>query len=132
MSNKRSIFVNGKGDNIIFLKLGGVDRFDKDQAVLGKIRLHTAAVYSQHLIAEQFCPQHDKRYLAAQRRYNRSDYLPVIVWGARAREAADWKVGDRVELSGRLQMRKYIKNENGIETEKTAYEISASEISLME
>ena len=70
--------------------------------------------------------------LAVQRRYHRSDYLPVIVWGARAREAADWKVGDRVELSGRLQMRKYIKNENGIETEKTAYEISASEISLME
>ena len=70
--------------------------------------------------------------LAVQRRYHRSDYLPVIVWGARAREAAEWRVGDRAELVGRLQMRKYIKNENGTETEKTAYEISASEISLCE
>lgn len=70
--------------------------------------------------------------LAVQRRYRRSDYLPIIVWGARARETADWRVGAEAELKGRLQMRKYIKTEDGVETEKTAYEISASEINLTE
>lgn len=69
--------------------------------------------------------------LAVPRRYRRSDYLPIIVWGARARETADWSVGAEAELKGRLQMRKYIKIEDGAETEKTAYEVSASEISLI-
>jgi len=62
--------------------------------------------------------------LAITRRYGRSDYLPAITWGQNAIEAADWPVGTTVELAGRLQSRLYIKQENGREVEKTAFEVS--------
>ena len=68
--------------------------------------------------------------LAVNRRSARSDYLPCICWGQKAREAALWAVGDLVRLSGRFQSRAYIKiTENG-PVEKTAYEVSASELEL--
>ena len=68
--------------------------------------------------------------LAVSRRCGRSDYLPCICWGARARTAALFDVGDGVELTGRVQSRQYIKLIDGEPVEKTAYEVSASEIRL--
>lgn len=66
--------------------------------------------------------------LAVNRHYGRSDYLPCICWGLKARQSAQWGVGTQVHLTGRIQSRKYIKlNENGAE-EKTAYEVSVTEI----
>lgn len=62
--------------------------------------------------------------LAVNRRYGRSDYLPCIAWGRLAESAAELKVGDVLNLEGRIQSRKYIKSENGILTERTAYEVS--------
>lgn len=68
--------------------------------------------------------------LAVNRSCGRSDYLPCICWGAAAREAAEWSVGDALSLSGRIQSRKYIKLTDGEALEKTAYEVSVSEISI--
>lgn len=68
--------------------------------------------------------------VAVNRRCGRSDYLPCICWGARARAAALFDVGDGVELTGRVQSRQYIKLIDGEPVEKTAYEVSASEIRL--
>ena len=68
--------------------------------------------------------------LAVNRRYGRSDYLPCITWGLKAREAALWSVGDVVTLDGRIQSRGYIKLIDGEPVEKTAYEISVTNISL--
>lgn len=66
--------------------------------------------------------------LAVNRRYGRSDYLPCIAWGMLAREVAEWAVGDRVTLSGRIQSRRYIKlGEGGEQLEKVAFEVSISE-----
>ena len=62
--------------------------------------------------------------LAVGRRYGRSDYLPCIAWGQNAIEAGAWTVGTAVELNGRIQSRKYVKLENDIATEKTAFEVS--------
>ena len=47
--------------------------------------------------------------LAVNRRYGRSDYLPCISWGAKARQTAHYDVGTTVALTGRLQSRQYIK-----------------------
>ena len=69
--------------------------------------------------------------LAVNRRCGRSDYLPCICWGARARTAALYGVGDGVELTGRVQSRQYIKLIDGEPVEKTAYEVSAAEIRLI-
>ncbi|MGE4484474.1 MAG: single-stranded DNA-binding protein [Oscillospiraceae bacterium] len=66
--------------------------------------------------------------LAVNRRYGRSDYLPCIAWGRLAETASEFAVGADVQLTGRIQSRKYIKNENDVQTEKTAFEVSVAEI----
>lgn len=62
--------------------------------------------------------------LAVNRRYGRSDYLPCIAWGAKARESAAWPVGTAVTLTGRIQSRTYNKTIDGVTVEKTAFEVS--------
>lgn len=66
--------------------------------------------------------------LAVNRHYGRSDYLPCICWGARARDAALWTVGTVVCLEGRIQSRRYIKVTDQGAAEKTAFEVSVTEI----
>ena len=66
--------------------------------------------------------------LAVNRHYGRSDYLPCIAWGLDAKRAADWPVGTAIRLSGRLQSRKYTKNIDGESIEKTAYEVSITDL----
>lgn len=70
--------------------------------------------------------------LAVNRRYGRSDYIPCICWGQKAREAAEWSVGDRIELTGRLQSRQYIKVTDEESVERIAFEVSANDIRLAE
>ncbi len=63
--------------------------------------------------------------LAVPRAFRRADYLPCILWGRTAQEAARCHTRDRIRIYGRLQSRLYTKlTENGPE-ERTAYEISA-------
>ena len=66
--------------------------------------------------------------VAVNRRYGRSDYLPCICWGVRAREASLWPVGTVVRLEGRIQSRNYIKVTEEGPVEKTAFEVSVTEI----
>ena len=66
--------------------------------------------------------------LAVNRRYGRSDYLPCITWGLKAREAAEWGTGTMVTLEGRIQSRNYIKMVGGDPVEKTAFEVSVTDI----
>ena len=66
--------------------------------------------------------------LAVNRRYGRSDYLPCITWGLKAREAAEWGTGTMVTLKGRIQSRNYIKIVGGDPVEKTAFEVSVTDI----
>ena len=63
--------------------------------------------------------------LAVNRPYRRADYLPCILWGRCAQEAADAPVGAELHLTGRLQSRGYIKMLDGTPEERIAYEISA-------
>lgn len=66
--------------------------------------------------------------LAVNRRYGRSDYLPCITWGAKAKETSYWDVGTTVALTGRIQSRQYIKLIDGEPVEKTAFEVSVVDI----
>lgn len=68
--------------------------------------------------------------LAVPRQYGRADYLPCVAWGSTARQAAGLAVGDHVRLEGRLQSRGYVKNENGTQIPKVAYEVSISALTL--
>ena len=66
--------------------------------------------------------------MAVNRRYGRSDYLPCIAWGSEAEKVSLLDVGDKVKLEGRIQSRNYIKNENGVPVERTAFEVSVLSI----
>lgn len=43
--------------------------------------------------------------VAINRPYNKSDYIPSIVWGRNAKFAKTLKVGDRIQMWGRVQSR---------------------------
>lgn len=63
--------------------------------------------------------------LAVPRAFKRADYLPCILWGRTAQEAAQGHTRDVIRIYGRLQSRIYTKlTEEGAQ-ERTAYEISA-------
>ena len=62
--------------------------------------------------------------LAVNRHYGRSDYLPCICWGMKARQAANWQVGTSLHLEGRLQSRSYTKVTEAGPEERVAYEVS--------
>ncbi len=66
--------------------------------------------------------------LAVPRRYSRSDYIPVICWGTEARNAALCPVGARLCVRGRIQSRRYTKLLDGVPMERTAFELSVSEL----
>lgn len=69
--------------------------------------------------------------LAVNRAYNKSDYLPCIAWGRNARFVKNIKIGQRVNIIGRIQSREYQKKVSESESlVKTAYEISISKIRL--
>ncbi|MDD6308153.1 MAG: single-stranded DNA-binding protein [Clostridia bacterium] len=67
--------------------------------------------------------------LAVNRSYNKSDYIPCIAWGRNARFSRNLAVGDKVQLSGRIQSREYRKKvAEDVFVSKTAYEISVIKI----
>lgn len=71
--------------------------------------------------------------LAVNRAYNKSDYLPCIAWGRNARFVKDLGVGEKLQLQGRIQSRKYQKKISDTEFEtRVAYEISLSSVVIAE
>lgn len=70
--------------------------------------------------------------VAANRSYNKSDYIPVITWGRNARFAGELNIGDNIKISGRIQSRVYRKKNGDDVEERTAYEVSVSKIEKSE
>lgn len=70
--------------------------------------------------------------LAVNRQYNKSDYIPCIVWGRNARFAGNLSVGERINVVGRAQSRNYQKKlDDDTVVTRTAYEVSVSKISVL-
>ncbi len=72
--------------------------------------------------------------LAVNRPYNKSDYIPAIAWGRNARFAANFPVGSRIKIWGRIQSRQYQKRvgQEGEVEQRTAYEISISKMETID
>lgn len=85
-------------------------------------------VYRQTPLGRDICDI----MIAVNRKYKRADYLPCIVWGRSAREASSLGVGTVVNIVGRMQSRQYIKQTDGESFKKTAYEISAISLSIVD
>jgi primosomal replication protein N len=67
--------------------------------------------------------------IAVNRAYNKSDYIPCIVWGRNARYASGFEVGDKIMVNGRVQSREYEKKlDSGEVTVRTAYEVSIARL----
>lgn len=65
--------------------------------------------------------------------FNKSDYIPCILWGRNAKYIQHQKVGTKVNIQGRIQSRIYRKEtENGGFVERTAYEVSCQKLNVME
>ena len=63
--------------------------------------------------------------LAVPRAFRRADYLPCILGGRIAKDAAGLQTGQVLRISGRLQSRVYTKLTEEGRQERTAYEVSA-------
>ncbi|WP_250673169.1 single-stranded DNA-binding protein [Paraclostridium ghonii] len=71
--------------------------------------------------------------IAINRPYNKSDYIPSIVWGRNAKFAKNLKIGDRIQMWGRIQSRDYEKKlESGEVEKRVAYEVSISKIKKLD
>ena len=70
--------------------------------------------------------------IAVNRQYNKSDYIPCIVWGRNARFAGGLSVGEHINVVGRVQSRNYQKKlpDDTVVT-RTAYEVSVSKITVI-
>lgn len=66
--------------------------------------------------------------LAVNRDRQKSDYVPLIVWGRTARYIARLGVGACVRINGRLQSRVYQKQTEQGSVDKMAYEVSVNRI----
>ena len=67
--------------------------------------------------------------LAVNRPYGKSDYIPCICWGRNARFAEGFRVGEHIQIWGRIQSREYQKKLSETEFEKrVAYEVSVSKL----
>ena len=67
------------------------------------------------------------------RLYNKSDYIPCVVWGRNSKYVANMVVGDEIEIQGRIQSRKYNKSlDDGSIIEREVYEVSVINVSKVE
>lgn len=71
--------------------------------------------------------------LAVNRAYSKSDYIPCIAWGKNARLLKSAVVGQKLEVTGRIQSRNYTKRlDDGSSQVRTAYEFSIGAVELMQ
>jgi len=115
---------HGESGNRLVISVFARQMYFTDEEDKNIIRLKGALCKKPNLRRTPMGRQICDMMLAVSRRYGRSDYLPCIAWGRVAEKAAQLEVGDTIALEGRLQSRKYIKTENGVSKEKTAFEVS--------
>lgn len=71
--------------------------------------------------------------VAVNRPYGKSDYIPCICWGRNARFADGFKVGEHIQVWGRIQSRGYQKKlDDDITEVRTAYEISVAKLDIID
>lgn len=67
--------------------------------------------------------------LAVNRKYGKTDYIPIIYWGRNADYVSALPVGSKIEINGRLQSRNYTRLDG---YNNTAYEVSVSSVNIIE
>lgn len=73
--------------------------------------------------------------IAVNRAYGKSDYIPCIAWDRIALWASELEVGNRIEIHGRVQSRKYFKRnsqDSNTGEYREVYEVSIRQIRRVE
>ena len=106
---------------------GQLRSLNKDAPAQNEVCLEGAVckppVYRRTPIGREICDV----MLAVPRPYRRTDYIPCILWGKNAQEAADALPGAKLRVTGRLQSRDYVKVVDGVSQTRTAYELSVTQ-----
>ena len=103
---------------------------NKFVSVVGQLRSYNKNINNKNrLVLTVFAREITDLLVAINRPYNKSDYIPSIVWGRNAKFAKSLKIGDRIQMWGRVQSREYEKKiDDGQVLKKVAYEVSISKI----
>ena len=135
---------NRKDDNSekkhldLFVFVTAINIYDKESSVIAEENKMQNIIYLDGYICKK--PEYRSTplgreisdiFIAVNRPFWRSDYIPCIAWGRLARWSAEFEVGDRIQIYGRIQSRKYFKREFGSSVEgeyKEAYEISVKKL----
>ena len=100
-----------------------VDEEENPNTVFLSGALCKPPVYRRTPLGREICDV----MLAVPRPYRRTDYIPCILWGKNAQEAADALPGAKLRVTGRLQSRDYVKVVDGVSQTRTAYELSVTQ-----
>jgi len=105
----------------------GAENFENEVKLVGFIC--KTPIYRKTPFNREIC---DILLAVNRTNYHKSDYVPCILWGRNARFIAEQKIGCKVEITGRIQSREYVKAfEDGTSQTKTAYEVSCQRIMLL-
>lgn len=126
-------FTNVGNRLILTVFVRHIERMDEEEESVNSIYLNGYICKQPVYRTTPFGREIADVLIAVNRSYNKSDYIPCIVWGRNAKYAETLKVGDNVVIKGRIQSRDYQKkiSETEVET-KTAYEVSVSRLELVE
>lgn len=100
--------------------------FDENLIVLSGF-LCKKPIYRETPLGREICDL----LVAVNRPYGKSDYIPCLVWGRNAKYMAEQEIGVRVQLSGRIQSRGYVKCYEDHTEEKRAYEVSVTKLEVL-
>lgn len=71
-------------------------------------------------------------FIAVNRAYNKSDYIPCITWGRNAIFSEKLAIGTHIAIIGRIQSREFEKHISETETiKRVAYEVSVNRLKVI-
>ena len=125
--------VDGKSRLILSFFVKEVNKIENEECDINELTLTGFICKDPIFRTTPFNRQICDVLLAVNRpNFNKSDYIPCILWGRNAKFIQNQKVGTKVVLAGRIQSRPYRKEiAEGVFEERTAYEVSGQSIEII-
>lgn len=115
----------------LFVTIHAYSIGESDEEAMNEVQLYGTIIKKPVYRTTPFGREICDLMIAVNRSYGKSDYLPCIAWECIAEKADTLNVGDRVEISGRIQSRDYEKKlDNGERIVRTAYEVSVFKLEM--
>lgn len=135
--NKLDLFVFAQSVRVLTTTISGDDAENNISAALYKNEsLNTVSiegfVCKKPVIRQTPLGRTIADLFIAVNRHGGSAYIPVILWGGNAANAKNLNIGDKLRFDGRFQSREYMKAVDGQAVTFTAYEMSASKVTLLD